>query len=219
MKINYLIIVILVSLLSCNNTKKQEMKIRYTSINDYDANYIFDFQNNKAGLKMINQYVIEDIKSSKHFADSIVNKLGKLNNIEKTKYLSENNLPTKATDVSLYIAREDLNWDPNNNNDLLIVYKLDENTFKITDFKIPYKSDKKNDITIQDTGIEKNSCILKINKDSFHIETLKLIKEKIDKLNYQKQENDFSYLVKNNNDVEMIKITFTEKGKHISLTY
>ena len=57
---NSLLFAILILVFSCE-TQNKNMNIRTTSINDYEATYIFNLENNISTLKKINEFALKDI--------------------------------------------------------------------------------------------------------------------------------------------------------------
>ena len=112
------------------------MEIRYTSINDVYGTYIFNFEDNISGIKKINDFAVENIKSSKNVSDSINTVISKMSKEEAQDYISNQSLPTMATNLIFYKALDDLEGQPDQK-DVLIGYVLDEITFGINNINIP----------------------------------------------------------------------------------
>lgn len=210
-------ILILLIITSCSHSEKK-MRIANTSVNDVYDNFIFDFDDSKKGLKMINDYVEKDLQESKHFSDSLVKKLEGLSDAEVEKFWKENNLPTKATNVSLYLAREDLNLDIQNNTDLLMTYIVDEDSFQITDFKINEKTES-NSVKINNKIVDANKSNFIIEEEDITISILSNIKKQIDSLKFHFSSDQYTYWIKNNNEKLLVKILFKDKGTKVSLIY
>lgn len=210
-------ILILLIITSCSHSEKK-MRIANTSVNDVYDNFIFDFDDSKKGLKMINDYVEKDIQESKKFSDSLVKKLEGLSDAEVEKFWKENNLPTKATNVSVYLTREDLNLDIENNTDLLMTYIVDEDSFQITDFKINDKTEN-NSVKINHKIVDENNSNFIIQEEDITISILSNIKKQIDSLKFHFSSDQYTYWIKNNNEKLLVKILFKDKGTKVSLIY
>ena len=216
MKKYFLVVVIIISA-SCSNSNKK-MRIANTSVNDVYDNFVFDFDNSVEGLKMINDYVVKDIQESKHFTDSLVKKIEGFSEEEVIKFWKENNLPTKGSNVNIYVAREDLNLDVENNNDLLMTYFVDEDSFQVTDFHVKYKSESQNK-KITNELVDEGNSTFKLADEDLTIEALAVIKKQIDELKFHRLTNEYSYSVKNNKEKDLVKISFKNRGNTVALIY
>ena len=215
--IKYKCLIILISAILCScKSQKQEMDIRYTSLNDYDANYIFYLENNTTGLKKIHQFVLEEIKAQKHFVDSLKNSsyadsLPKI--YEDHQYGTS--LSLSASDISLYTPPKSI--DRVREEEMVIQYKLDEENFTLRNIDIgnTYHSSSN---TIKETKNNKQ-CILKIDSKELTLDGLYQIFENIKKLKYQFQHNTFTYQINDKLDNNILDITYNSKGTSLLLTY
>lgn len=219
MKIQSLIaFVILLINFSCIKTpKSQSMEIRYTSINDVYGTYIFNFEDNISGIKKINDFAVENIKSSKNVSDSINTVISKMSKEEAQDYVLNQSLPTMATNVIFYKALDDLEGQPDQK-DVLIEYVLDENTFGIKNINIP-NNELERDIVFKErnNSNESLSLVSKLNKIS--LSDLKLILKKVEQLGFQKRSENFQYQIKNDSGKLLFNIEYEKMGKYISLKF
>ena len=219
MKIQSLIaFVILLINFSCIKTpKSQSMEIRYTSINDVYGTYIFNFEDNISGIKKINDFAVENIKSSKNVSDSINTVISKMSKEEAQDYISNQSLLTMATNLIFYKALDDLEGQPDQK-DVLIEYVLDEITFGINNINIPNNElGKKIVFKENDKSAESLSLVSKLNKIS--LSDLKLILKKVEQLGFQKRSENFQYQIKNDSGKLLFNIEYEKMGKYISLKF
>jgi len=216
-KYRYLIILFSTVLFSCKS-QKQEMEIRYTSLNDYEANYIFDLENNLNGLKKINNYVINEIKEQKHFTDSL-KASSYMDSLPKTykDHQYGTSLSLTASDLYLYTPPGELSLNKVKDKNIVMIYELDEENFTIKNIDIgeTYQS---SSYTIKETK-NSNQCILKIENDELTLDSLHQIFEKIKKSKHQLEHDTFTYQINNKQDTNILDITYSNKGTSLLLNY
>ncbi|MFC6269830.1 hypothetical protein [Frigoriflavimonas asaccharolytica] len=193
------------------------MKIRYTSINDVYGNYIFNFEDNITGIKNINDFAVENIKSSKKVSDSVNTLFSKMSKEEAQDYASNQSLPTMATNVIFYKALDDLDGQPDQK-DILIEYILDENTFGIKNINISNNEHEK-DIVFKERIKSKESLSLEINLKNISSSDLKIILEKVDQIALQKKVENFQYKIEDEKENLLFCIEFQKMGEYISLKF
>ncbi|WP_299181568.1 hypothetical protein [uncultured Aquimarina sp.] len=212
---SYISILICTLLFSCKS-QKQEMEIRYTSLNDYDANYVFNLKNNTTGLKKIHQFTLAEIEAQKHFVDSLKNS-SYMDSLPKTyqDHQYGTSLSLTATDISLYTPPQSL--DRVREKEMVMEYKLDEENFTIKNIDIgdTYQS---SSYTIKETK-ESNRCILEINNEELTLEGLYQIFEITKKLKHQFEHNIFTYQINNKQEINILDITYSNKGTSLLLNY
>lgn len=219
MKIKSLIafVILLINVSCIKTTKPQSMEIRYTSINDVYGNYIFNIEDNIFGIKKINDFAVENIKSSKSGSDSVNTLISKMSKEEAQDYISNQSLPTMATNVIFYKALDDLDGQPDKK-DVLIEYVLDENTFGIKSINIP-NSHLERDIIFKEKDKSEESLSLVINVEKISLSDLKLILKKVEQLGFQKRTENFQYQIKDDKGTLFLTIEFQKMGKYISLKF
>lgn len=219
MKIQSLIafIILLINFSCIKTTNSEPMEIRYTSMNDVYGNYIFNFEDNISGIKKINDFAVENIKSSKSVSDSINTLVSKMSKEEAQNYISNQSLPTMATNVIFYKALDDLDGQPDQK-DVLIEYVLDENTFGIKNLNIP-NNELEKDIIFKEKINSEESLSLVINLNNISSSDLKLILEKVDQIRLQKKVENFQYKVEDEKGTLLFSIEFQKMGEYISLKF
>ena len=219
MKIKSLIafVILLINFSCIKTTKPQSMEIRYTSMNDVYGNYIFNIEDNIFGIKKINDFAVENIKSSKSVSDSVNTLISKMSKEEAQDYISNQSLPTMATNVVFYKALDDLDGQPDQK-DVLIEYVLDENKFGIKNINIPNNVLGKK-IVFKENDKSAESLSLVINLEKISLSDLKLILKKIEQLGFQKRSENFQYHIKNDNGILLFNIEYEKMGKYISLKF
>lgn len=214
-KQNILMLFITLFMFSCN-TQNNQMEIRYTSINDYYADYVFNFNNSKTGLALINNYALTQIEAQKKTVDSVKQTTQKTPaTIESL--LNNGSFSQNAENIALYTPPSEISLNKVNNKDLIIKYIVGENTFKVEDIQIgeSYKNTK---ITVEATT-KNNQSELKLNVEALTIEALSQILNKIESVNHHKQNEQYIYAVLNSNNVEVMSVLFSNKGQNINLKY
>jgi len=211
-----LTIYVFIILFSCKS-KKQEMEIRYTSLNDYDANYIFDLENNINGLKKIHQFALQEITAQKHFIDSLKNS-SYIDSLPKTykEHQYGTSLSLTASDIYLYTPPNELSFDQVDHEDLVMLYELNEKSFTIKNISI-YERYRDDSMPISIIA-NANHCMLKLDEKKFGLETLYQVLKKIKELNLHNQNDDFTYTVYNKEN-QILDISYTNKGTSLLLNY
>lgn len=219
MKIKSLIafVILLINFSCIKTTKSQSMKTRYTSINDVYGNYIFNFEDNIFGIKKINDFAVENIKSSKSVSDSVNTLISKMSKEEAQDYISNQSLPTMATNVIFYKALDDLNVQPDQK-DVLIEYVLDENTFGIKRINIPNNKLEK-DIVFKERNNNSESLSLVINLNKISSSDLKMILDKVDQIGLQNKVENFQYKIEGEKETLLFSIEFHKMGEYVSLKF
>ncbi|WP_299219228.1 hypothetical protein [uncultured Aquimarina sp.] len=216
--IKYSYLIILVTVLFSCKSQEQEMEIRYTSLNDYDANYIFNLENNLQGLKKINNYVINEIKDQKHFVDSL-KKSDYVKDTPKTfdEHRNSTSLSLTATDLYLYTPPGELSLNKVKDKNIVMIYELDEETFAIKNINIgdSYTS---SSFSIKETK-DDNQCSLHLDTEEFNLEALSQTLEKTKALNYQLQYDPFTYHIIDKQNKNILDIIYNNKGTSLLLNY
>ncbi|MBQ4804456.1 hypothetical protein J8L88_16465 [Aquimarina sp. MMG015] len=214
---SYISILICTLLFSCKS-QKQEMEIRYTSLNDYDANYVFNLKNNTTGLKKTHQFTLAEIEAQKHFVDSLKNS-SYMDSLPQTykDHQYGTSLSLTASDVYLYTPPNEFSFDQVSDEDLVMVYELNEEQFTIKNIVIGERY-KENTISIKEK-MNTNFCELKVDDNNFRLETLYQVFEKIQKLQYHLQKDLFTYQVFDSKNNHVLDITFKDKGTSLLLNY
>lgn len=219
MKIQSIIaFVILLINFSCIKTpKSQSMEIRYTSINDVYGTYIFNFEDNISGIKKINDFAVENIKSSKNVSDSINTVISKMSKEEAQDYVLNQSLPTMATNLIFCKALDDFEGQPDQK-DVLIEYVLDEITFGINNINIPNNELGKK-IVFKENDKSAESLSLVINLEKISLSELHAILKKVDQIGLQKKVENLQYKIEDENGNFLFSIEFQKMGKYISLKF
>ena len=211
-------IILLVINFSCIKTTKSEpMKIRYTSINDVYGNYIFNFEDNIAGIKKINDFAVENIKSSKKVSDSVNTLFSKMSKEQAQDYVSNQSLPTMATNVIFYKALDDIDGQPDQK-DILIEYILDENTFEIKNINIP-NNELERDIVFKEKDKSEGSISLIINLNKISLSDLKVILKKVEQMALQRKIENFQYKIEDGKENLFFTIEFQKMGEYVNLKF
>lgn len=212
-----LFVIILISF-GCKKTAKLDfMEIKYTSIYDAYGNYFFNFEDNIAGIKKLNDFAAEKIMSSKKVSDSVNTHISKMSKEEAQDYVSNQSLPAMATSVIFYKALDDFDGQPDQK-DVLIEYVLDENTFGIKNINIP-NNELEKDIIFKEKINSEESLALVINLNNISSSDLKLILEKVDQIGLQKKVENFQYKVEGEKGTLLFSIEFQKMGEYISLKF
>ncbi len=200
------------------NSQKQPMDIRYTSINDYDANYIFNLENNTKALKKIDQYAQDMIKGQMHIVDSLKNS-DYIKNTSKTydEHKLGTSLSLTATDVYLYTPPGEFSFDQVQDENLVIKYELDEEKFTIRDI-IVGNSYQDSSIKVE-SSVKENNCKLIVSTATLNLQGLYQIFEKIRTSTYHKQKEQFTYFVYDANDTNVLDIIYKNNGSSLLLHY
>ncbi|TPN89122.1 hypothetical protein [Aquimarina algicola] len=192
------------------------MEIRYTSLNDFDAHYIFDLNNNIKGIHRIHKYASEEIKAQKHVIDSLL-KSGYADHLPKTyqEHLYNPSLSLTATDIYMYTPPKLL--DRVRDEELVIWYEFNEETFTIKEIHIgnSYQSLSHNIKTTKTN----NLCTFNIDSDQLTLNILYQIFEKIKKLKYQLDHETFTYQITINPNKKVLEITYHNKGNSLLLDF
>lgn len=219
MKIISIITSLILSInINCSETtKSQPMEIKYISMNDLYGNYIFNFEDNISGIKKINDFAVENIKSSKKVSDSLNTLIFKMSKEEAQDYISNQSLPTMATNVIFYKALDDLDGQPDQKG-VLIEYVLDENTFGIKSINIPnYETAKA--IIFKEKDKTEKSLSLFIDSNKISLSDLKLIIRKVQHLNFQRKIENFQYKIFDEKADLLLTIEFQKMGQYIGLQF
>lgn len=202
-------------LCSCKS-QKQEMEIRYTSLNDYDANYIFNLQNNTEALKKIHEFAKEEIKAQKHFVDSL-KASNYMDSLPKTykDHQYGTSLSLTASDISLYVPPKSM--DRVQDEEMVIRYELDEENFTIKNIDIGNKYHSQT-YDIKETN-KTDQCLLQISTGELTLDVLYQIFEKIHKIQYHRQKDLFTYQVFDSKNNHVLDITYKDKGTSLLLNY
>ncbi|WP_313500473.1 hypothetical protein [Kaistella carnis] len=136
---------------------------------------------------------------------------------EAQNYISNQSLPTMATNVIFYKALDDLDGQPDQK-DVLIEYVLDENTFGIKNLNIP-NNELEKDIIFKEKINSEESLSLVINLNNISSSDLKLILEKVDQIRLQKKVENFQYKVEDEKGTLLFSIEFQKMGEYISLKF
>ncbi|MCX8523665.1 hypothetical protein OF897_06985 [Chryseobacterium formosus] len=192
------------------------MEIKYTSMNDVYANYVFNYQDNIKGIQQINDFAEKDIQESKKVRDSIMHHIQNLTKEEAYIYISSQSLPTSAENILFYKAVESFKRGPEN---LLIEYELDEDNFRIKDIHIPKIKSTNFPLIVNIKEQNSGKSILKIDKVDFTMQEMRLLKEEIDKLGYHKNLENYVYEIININDSLLMTFLFEQKGKYFKLDF
>lgn len=194
------------------------MSIRNTSINDYYTNYIFNFNNNSIALKSINDFAVNEIKQQKHYTDSL-KKAGKKNitsNNIKDILAAESFLSGVGEDVHFYTPPSELSFEQVNEDDLVMLYELNENAFTIKNIKIG-NSYVSQPIEIKEIPLAKN-CKLQVDVENLNLGILKQILNKINTLNYHTKKEVYGYDIYTQK-IHILTIAYSEQGKALKLYY
>ena len=207
-------LVISICCLSCAGEKP--MEIRYTSLNDYYTDYVFNLKNDSKGLKEINAYVLREIQEQNRVVDSF-KKAGYKPRITYEEMINKGSFSLQAADVTLYNPPNEWSLEAVNNEDVIIEYKVGEESFKVEEIKVG----KKYGTIILDikTTIIGNEGVLIVNTDVLNLDGLSQVLKKLKKINYHYNSINFKYFVKNKNNVDLLEVLFTDKGKHIKLNF
>lgn len=210
------LLIILSLFLSCE-TQNTGMDIRNTSINDYQANYIFNIENSIAALKKMNDFALKDIKEQQYFIDSI-KKETKANDkpISFEERLNSTTLSTTPEDIVFYTPPVNLS-DRVREKDMVLHYALNPKTFAIK--KIIVGNRYTNTNTAIEAVLDKDNCILVIHEKEFNLNALHNVFLKIEQLQYQSKSLNFSYTVKNKDNKVFLDIIFKDNGKSLLLNY
>lgn len=210
------LLIILGLFLSCE-TQNTGMDIRNTSINDYQANYIFNIENTINALKKMNDFALKDIKEQKHFIDSI-KKETKANNkpISFEERLNSTTLSTSPEDIIFYTPPETLS-DRVREKDIVLHYALNPKTFAIKNITVGNRYTNNN--TAIEAILDNNNCTLVINEKEFTLNTLHNVLQKVEHLQFQNKAINFNYTVKNKDNKEFLDIIYKDKGTSLLLNY
>ncbi|KFE97098.1 hypothetical protein [Chryseobacterium luteum] len=212
-------IVLILTLLSCNNHQSNDkMEIKYTSINDFYANYVFNYEDNLKGLQKLNNYVINDINLSKKISDSIKIKLNSLTEEDRVKFIGNQSLPTIATDIILYKEINEFHGEPTDQ-DILLKYHIEEDNYKIKDIYVPISQMKKIDTKLDEKSHNDNKCIIQINSPDINLEKFHLIIEKIKKIGYHNNYQNYKYTIENKKGKVLLSVLYDTNGNYINLKF
>lgn len=212
-------IILILILLSCNdNYSNKEMEIKYISINDFYANYVFNYEDNLLGLQRLNNYVINDINSSKKVSDSIKIKLNSLTEKDRVKFIENQSLPTIATDIILYKEINEFHGEPTDH-DILLKYNIEEENYRIKDIYVPISQMKKIDTQLDEKSHNDNKCIMQINSPDINLEKFHLIIEKIKKIGYHNNYQNYKYVIKNKKGKVLLSVLYDTNGNYINLKF
>ncbi|KQS89915.1 hypothetical protein ASG21_13125 [Chryseobacterium sp. Leaf394] len=195
----------------------RNMEIRYTSINDVYGNYVFNFNDSTAGLKMINDFAEKDIEDSKKVTDSLNNRIAKLDKDGASQMMSGQSLPTSASDITFYSIPGDFSGEPKND-DILIEYELDENNFKIQKLNIP-KAKKKTQIPLTVENHALNKGIVKVSAKSIDLNTLYNIIDEINKAEFHHNSEQYVYLIQGEGEKLLMSIHYEQSGKYLKFSF
>ncbi|WP_108803046.1 hypothetical protein [Aquimarina sp. Aq107] len=195
------------------------MSIRYCSLNEYYTNYVFDIENDIDALKKMNLYVVGEIKAQKHFVDSL-KASSYMDNLPKTykDHQYGTSLSLTASDVYLYTPPNEFSFDQVNDEDLVMVYELNEEQFSIKNIVVgqQYK-DSSISITVQ-TSSKINRRVLKVNNNEFKLETLYQVFNKIKEIKYHTKTDNFVYSIFLG-ESNVLDIVYKNKGTSLTLDY
>lgn len=211
----FLYFLIAVTFLNCDDGNGPN-DIRNTSLNDYTAHYIFEFDNTKLALKKMNDYALNEIAAQKHFVDSL-KKTGYTPASTMEEMFEKGSLSLTATDVTLYTPPSEFSFDPVDDKDIVVVYNLGEESFKVENISVGEQY-AKGTMSIEEQFID-NTSVLNIDTEVLSLEALYQVLEKTRALGRQEKYNTFKYVVHNHNNISLLEVIYTEKGKHISLNY
>lgn len=212
-----LFVIILISFGCIKTAKLDSMEIKYTSMNDVYGNYIFNFEDNIAGIKKLNDFATEKIMSSKKVSDSVNTHIYKMSKEEAQDYVSNQSLPTMATSVIFYKALDDFDGQPDQK-DVLIEYILDENTFQIKNINIP-NNDIRKDIIFKEKNKNNKSLSVIINLNNISLSDLKMIVKKVGEIGLQKKVENFQYKIEGEKRTLLFTIEFRKMGEYVNLKF
>lgn len=206
---------VLISTISCMKTADTKtMEIRYTSMNDVYGNYIFNFEDNADGIKKINDFAVETIKSSKKISDSVNTEMSNMTKEGAQDFVTNQSLPTMASNIIFYKALGDFDGQPQQK-DILMEYVLDENTFQVKSIIIPNIEIKKV-ITFEEKNKSEKSLTLVISLNKISLSDLKLIMEKVKQIGLEKKTDNFQYHIENAIGTLILTIEFQKMGEYVS---
>jgi len=216
-KQNILYLLLISSIFSCQSQNKN-MDIRTTSINDYEATYIFNLENNKTALKKINDYALQEIKAQNIFIDSL--KHAASEDIQPKTFkerLNSTTLSLIPEDIIFYTPPNQL-MDRVREKDIVIHYVINTESGTIKNIRIGNQF-KNAPPTIKVINENKNNCNLQLDQLDFTLQSLYTIVSKITKLQYQNKSFDFIYTVKDKNNAPLLDIIYTDHGQSLLLNY
>jgi len=214
----YILGILLITLSSCMKNTVKNMEIRYTSINDVYGNYVFNFNDSTAGLKMINDFAEKDIKDSKKVADSVNNKMAELSKEETSQIMKEQSLPTSASNIIFYKNPGDFSGEPKAD-DILIEYELDENNFKIKGLNIPETHKNTPVFSIIIDNKDSNNGIVKVLAKNINLHSLDNIIDEINKAGFHRNSEHYVYLVQGEGEKQLMAISYEQSGKYLKLSF
>lgn len=209
-------IVLIFAILFACNTVDKKMSIRYTSLNDYDAHYIFNIENTFNGLQEINTYALEEIQAQKKFVDSLKSS----SYVDSVSSAYQENIKSSSFSLmaeDLYLYTPPTSFDRVSNEDIVLQYVLNENSFVIEDIVVG-QSYTPSSFTIKETKNETQSS-LQVNTEEFTLEVLSQVLEKIKKVGHHHQENRYTYYIKDINDTHILDVIYKDKGTSLVLNY
>lgn len=216
-KQNILYLLLLSSIFSCQSQNKN-MDIRTTSINDYEATYIFNLENNRAALKKINDYALQDIKAQNIFIDSLKHVASKDTQPKTFKErLTSTTLSSVPEDIIFYTPPNQL-MDRVREKDIVLHYVLNTESGTIKNIRIGNQF-KNATTTIKIINENKHNCVLQLDQLDFTLQNLYAILSQIAKLQYQNKTLDFIYTVKNKDNAPILDIIYTDHGHSLLLNY
>lgn len=218
MKIKWFLVVLCFIYFIYCKERNDSIEISYRSLNDFDAHYVFNFKDTEANLKMINDYAIRRILLSKKYNDSLRQAL--MSSKKRTPSTLEEalngNFPSTATDLVLYKAPKPYTLNPVDSTYILLIYKIDENIYKITDIEIPnIKTTSR--ILVKEKVTNPGITVLECNAN-VSLATLKQAIVKIKKLNYHKSVSSYTYQLVNTKE-RIAYFRYTREGKYLEITF
>ncbi|MBL4746629.1 MAG: hypothetical protein JKY08_09715 [Flavobacteriaceae bacterium] len=218
MRIKQFLAVLILLFTGCEE-KNNVMEIKYFSLNDFDANYVFNLKNNKEGIKKMNDYAINYVFLSKKHNDSL--KLLHIN-INRTKPPTFNdvlkgNLPSVATDLVFYKPPGEYTLKSSGISDILLVYKIEQESYRVKGIEVP-NTQMDAELTIIEIEKEENTRIFEYNRP-LNLEVLKSLIVKISDLNYHNKIKNYTYVFKNRDNLSTICFLYEEYGDYLSLTF
>ncbi|MBC9931200.1 hypothetical protein [Chitinophaga qingshengii] len=203
----WITILLLLLTAGCTN-QAAKMEIRYTSLNDYDAHYVFNLKDSPAGLMHLYGYTLQDLKASKHYRDSI--------QASGHPYDARESLPLKAEPVVLYTPPNEWEGAPDSSH-MIISFSTDEDSYRINGITV--FACKQSHIQVKSLEKKNSGCTLQLNTASLNLCALRCMLQQTDTLKYQLGADNFTYSFVNSNSQKLLAIAYTEKGRYLELIF
>lgn len=187
-----------------------KMEIRYTSLNDYDAHYVFNLKDSPAGLMQLYGYTLQDLRDAKHYRDSVL--------ASGHQYDARESLPLKSGPVTLYTPPNEWKGAPDSSH-MIMTFSTDEDNYRINGITV--HACKQPNIQVNTLEKKDSSCTLQLNTAALNLCALQCMLQQTGALKYQLDTNNFTYsfVNNNNNSQQLLAIAYTEKGKYLELIF